>query len=118
LRAAWAEAHPEQPHGNTIGSTQQLPAFAAKVSTLTDTQRGWLDSRLKDGPVRQVTCNVYYSTKTTPANLAIYKARARNTCQLAKDTLAGIGRTPVIVVRSSMTTKTADLGKVYLTFKD
>lgn len=117
LRAAWVDKNKNQITGPTIDSVQQLPAFAAKKSTLNADQIEWLDLRLSDGPVRQVTCTTYYGAKTTAKDLAVFKARAKVACAHANSKLTSLGRGAVTVVVSKKTTKTADFGTVWLAFK-
>jgi hypothetical protein len=117
LRAAWAEKNKNQITKPTIDSTQQLPAFAAKKSTLNPDQIEWLDFRLSDGPVRQVTCTTYYGAKTTAKDLAVFRARAKVACTHANDKLTSLGRGAVTTVLVKKTTKTPDFGTVWLAFK-
>jgi hypothetical protein len=117
LRAAWADKNKNQITKPTIDSTQQLPSFAAKKSTLSADQLEWLDLRLADGPVRQVTCTTYFGAKTTAKDLALFKARAKATCTHANNKLTSLGRGAVTAVTSKKTTKTADFGSVWLAFK-
>ena len=117
LRAAWAEKNKNQLTGPTIGSTQQMPAFAAKASTISADQTEWLEIRLGDGPVRQVTCTTYLGAKTTAKDKALFTARAKAACGHAKTKLTSMGRQPTISVSVKKTNKAADFGKVWLTFK-
>jgi hypothetical protein len=117
LRAAWADKNKNQITRPTIDSTQQMPVFSAKKSALNPDQIEWLDLRLADGPVRQVTCTTYFGAKTTAKDLTLFKARAKAACNFANNKLTSLGRGPVTLVTAKKTTKTADLGTVWLAFK-
>lgn len=67
--------------------------------------------------MRQVTCTVYYGAKTSAKDLALYKARAKSACTHANNKLTSLGRGAVTAAVVKKTTKTADFGKVWLTFK-
>lgn len=64
-----------------------------------------------------MTCTTYYGPKTTAKDLALFKARAKAACAFASTKLIELGRSPVIASTAKKTTKTADFGKVWLTFK-
>lgn len=117
LRAAWAEKNKNQLTGPTIDTTQQLPVFASAKATIDANQIEWLERRLADGPVRQVTCTTYYGVKTKAKDLALFKARAKAACAIASIKLIELGRSPVIASTAKKATKTPDFGKVWLTFK-
>jgi hypothetical protein len=117
FRAAWAEKNKNQLSGPTMGTTQQLPAFEAKKSTINADQTEWLEIRLSDGPVRQVTCTTYLGAKTTAKDKAMFMARAKAACGYAKTKLTSMGRQPTISVSVKKTIRAADFGKVWLTFK-
>jgi hypothetical protein len=117
LRAAWAESNKNQLNGPTLNTTQLLAGFAGTASDLTDEQRDWIARRVKDGPIRQVVCNTLYSTKTTAKDLTLYKLRARNACAFAKTTLIGHGSSATTSLTVTKSTKAAEVGKVYLSFK-
>lgn len=118
FRAAWAEKNKNQLSGPTMGTTQQLPAFEAKKSTINADQTEWLEIRLGDGPVRQVTCTTYLGVKTTAKDKALFTARAKAACAFAKNKLTSMGRQPVIAVAVKKTSKSADHGRVWLSFKN
>jgi hypothetical protein len=117
LRAAWAESRKNDLTGPTLNTTQLLAGFAGKASDLTDDQRDWISRRVKDGPIQQVVCNVVYLTKTTAKDLALFKSRARNACAFAKTTLVGLGSSATTSLKATKSTKAAEVGKVYLSFK-
>ena len=117
LRAAWADKSKNQLRGPTIGSTQQMPAFVAKKSGISADQIEWLDIRLGDGPVRQVTCITYLGAKTKAKDKALFTARAKAACGFAKTKLTSMGRQPTIVVSVKKSKRVADFGKVWLTFR-
>jgi hypothetical protein len=100
-----------------IGSKVTVPAFSSKTTALTTSQRTWISLKVKDGRIRQVSCTAAYSTKTTTKDLALYKVRAQNACAYAKSSLAKLGKTAQISVTTTKTTKTSEVGRVYLTFK-
>jgi len=58
-----------------------------------------------------------YSTKTTANDLALFKSRARNACAFAKTTLMGLGSSATTSLTVTKSTKAAEVGKVYLSFK-
>jgi hypothetical protein len=93
-----------------------LPAFSAKSRSLTSGQRDWISKRVKDTRVRTVICSAAYSSKTTTKDLALYKLRAQNACAYAKTSLNKLGRTSKTSVTVSKTTKTTDVGRVFITF--
>jgi glucose-6-phosphate dehydrogenase assembly protein OpcA len=97
--------------------TQQVPTFAGKTSALNAAHRGWISGKVKAGPIRQVICTAIYSSKTNAKDVAIYKLRAQNSCQFAKTVLLGIGNTSKTSVTMSKSTKSAEVGKVYMSFK-
>lgn len=117
FRAAWAEKNKNQLNGPTIGTTQQMPAFMSKKSGISADQTEWLDIRLADGPVRQVTCITYLGAKTPAKDKALFTARAKAACGFAKTKLTSMGRQPTIVVSIKKSNKLADYGKVWLTFR-
>jgi hypothetical protein len=117
FRAAWAEKNKNQLNGPTIGTTQQMPAFTSKKSGISADQTEWLDIRLGDGPVRQVTCITYLGAKTTAKDKALFTARAKAACGFAKTKLTSMGRQPTIAVSIKKSNKVADYGKVWLTFR-
>lgn len=117
FRAAWAVKNKNQLSGPTMGTTQQLPAFEAKKSTINADQTEWLEIRLGDGPVRQVTCTTYLGVKTTAKDKALFTARAKAACGYAKTKLTSMGRQPTTSVSVKKTNRAADFGKVWLTFK-
>jgi hypothetical protein len=125
LRAAWAETQNNQNNvpnvqptsSATVNTKQQLPNFSGKSSVLSSAQREWISKRVKDGPIRQITCTGVHSKTKTSKDLALVKLRAKNACQFAKTSLASIGSSASAVATSSTTTKTSEHGKVYLTFK-
>jgi hypothetical protein len=117
FRAAWAEKNKNQLNGPTIGTTQQMPAFVAKKSGISADQTEWLDIRLGDGPVRQVTCTTYLGAKTAAKDKALFTARAKAACGFAKTKLTSMGRQPTIVVSVKKSKRVADFGKVWLTFR-
>jgi hypothetical protein len=100
-----------------IKSKLPVPVFSFKATALTTSQRTWISQSVKDGRIRQVSCNAAYSTKTTTKDLALYKVRAQNACAYAKSSLAKLGKTAQISVTRTKTTKTSEVGRVYLTFK-
>jgi hypothetical protein len=101
----------------TVNMTQQLPTFAGKTSALNASHRGWISGKVKAGPIQQVICTAIYSSKTNAKDVAIYKLRAQNSCQFAKTVLLGIGKTSKTSVTMSKSTKSAEVGKVYMSFK-
>lgn len=117
FRAAWAEKNKNQLSGPTMGTTQQLPAFEAKKSTINADQTEWLEIRLGDGPVSQVTCITYLGAKTTAKDKALFTARAKAACGYAKTKLTSMGRQPTTSVSVKKTNRAADFGKVWLTFR-
>lgn len=118
FRAAWIEKNKNQLSGPTLGTTQQLPLFEAKKAVLNADQIEWLQLRLGDGPVRQVTCTTYFGLKTTAKDMALFTARAKAACTFAKSKLTSLGRAPNIKVNVKRTSKAVDFGKVWLTFSD
>jgi outer membrane biosynthesis protein TonB len=101
----------------TLNAKVQLPSFSSKATALTTVQRDWISQRVKDGRVRQISCTAAYVSKTTAKDLALYKLRAQNACAHAKTSLSKLGRSAKISVTTTKTTKSSDVGRVYLTFK-
>jgi hypothetical protein len=101
----------------TLNAKVQLPSFSSKATKLTTSQRDWISQRVKDGRVRQVACSAAYASKTTAKDLALYKLRAQNACAHAKTSLSKLGRSSKISVTTTKTTKSSEVGRVYLTFK-
>lgn len=100
-----------------LNTTTQLPAFAAKASSLSASQKALISQKIKSASLRQVTCTALYSAKTSSKDLTTFKLRAKNTCAHAKTTLAGLGRSANISVTTTKTTKSADIGKVNFLLK-
>ncbi len=117
LRAAWAEVNKNQITGPTINTTQQLPAFAGKTATINEDQRDWISRRVKDGPIQGITCRAVYSAKTKAKDLALFRLRAKNACEFAKSGLTAIGSSAATAVSVTKTTKAAEVGKIYLSFR-
>jgi hypothetical protein len=117
FRAAWAEKNKNQLSGPTMGTTQQMPVFVAKKSGITADQTEWLEIRLGDGPVRQITCTTYLGAKTTAKDKALFTSRAKAACGYAKTKLTSMGRQPIIAVAVKKTNRGSDFGKVWLTFR-
>jgi hypothetical protein len=101
----------------TLNAKVQLPSFSSKATALTTVQRDWISQRVKDGRVRQISCTAAYVSKTTAKDLALYKLRAQNACAHAKTSLSKLGRSSKISVTTTKTTKSSEVGRVYLTFK-
>ena len=101
----------------TLNAKVQLPSFSSKATALTTVQRDWISQRVKDGRVRQVACTAAYASKTTAKDLALYKLRAQNACAHAKTSLSKLGRSSKISVTTTKTTKSSEVGRVYMTFK-
>jgi hypothetical protein len=99
-----------------LNAKVQLPTFSSKSTALTTSQRVWIAERVKDTRVRQVTCSVVYSSKTLAKDLAIYKARAQNTCAYAKTSASKLGKSAKTSVTTTKSTKSSEVGKVYVTF--
>lgn len=101
----------------TVIKPVAIAAFAAKSTALSSAQRTTITKQVKTIKPRQITCTALYSSKTTSRDLAIFKSRAHNTCHYAKSSLKSVGRSVSISVATVKTTKTAEVGKVYLNFK-
>ena len=111
---------PQAPNPATRTSTptsSQLPAFVGKSTTLSSSQKALIVQKIKSSSIRQVTCTALYSSKTSAKDLTIFKLRAKNTCTYAKSSLSGLGRTAVISVTSTKTTKSLEVGKVNFSLK-
>lgn len=100
-----------------LNAKVQLPSFSSKATALTPNQRDWIAAKVKDSRVKQVSCTAAYSSKTTAKDLALYKLRARNSCAFAKTSLTKLGRPAKTSFTTVKTTKTAEVGRVYLVFK-
>lgn len=100
-----------------LNAKVQLPSFSSKATALTTNQRDWIAAKVKDSRVKQVSCTASYSSKTTAKDLALYKLRAQNSCAYAKTSLTKLGRSAKTSVVTVRTTKTAEVGRVYLVFK-
>ena len=118
FRAAWIEKNKNQLSGPTLGTTQQLPLFEAKKRVLNADQIEWLQLRLGDGPVRQVTCTTYFGSKTTAKERALFTARAKAACTFAKTKLTSMGREPITSAAVKLSNKFSDFGRVYISFKN
>jgi hypothetical protein len=94
-----------------------IASFASKSSTLSAAQRSAISTKVKTLKPRQITCTAHYSSKTKSSDLAIFKLRAKNTCDYAKAALKSVGRSTKVSVATVRTGKVAEVGKVYLNFK-
>ena len=100
-----------------LNAKVSLPVFTSKSSSLTTIQRNWIAAKVKDSRVKQVTCTAAYSKKTTAKDLALYKLRAQKSCTYAKTSITKLGRSAKASAVTVKTTKTADVGRVFLVFK-
>jgi hypothetical protein len=94
-----------------------IAGFANKTSTLSAAQRSAISKQVKTLKPRQITCTALYSSKTPAKDLAIFKSRAKNTCEHAKAALKSVGRSVTIVLAASKTAKSPDIGKVIFSLK-
>jgi hypothetical protein len=93
-----------------------LPTFSSKSTSLTTSQRDWISLRVKDVRVRQVTCSAVYMSNTSTKDLALYKLRAQNACSSAKASASKLGKSVKTSVTTTKSTKSSEVGKVYVTF--
>ena len=116
LRSAWAETRKNDITFPTKGSTQLLPVFAAKSKVLNQNQRDWIEKRIGDGPILSLVCDVKLTAKTKPTELALFKSQAKAACDYASAGIAKQSRTVKVQIKTSKSTKTADAGKVFISF--
>ena len=104
--------------GSTVNTTQQLPVFVGTSASINSAQMDWMIRRLKDGLVTRVECNWRYLKTSSVIEKTRLALQATNACNWANSELRSYERTPVTTITSSLVTKSSDVGKVYMTFKN
>lgn len=116
IRAAWIAQTKNQINQQTLFSTQQVPVFTATQVALNDDQKDWITRRVKDGPIRLVTCTAKFSAKSTKAQVKNYQTRAKNSCDFAKSVVGGLGVPPIVSTKLEKAADLASAGAVFMTF--
>lgn len=117
LRVAWALNMANQVKGETLGSIQQLPAFAGTSTVMNSNQKDWLDRRLIVAKPSTLVCTAKYSSKVTAKQQKTLRVKATTACAYGASKLNKIGVLSITRVVMARTSKVSESGQIYIGFR-